>query len=190
MTDDFRGARVRPFRALVFDPSVAGDMQTLVAPPYDVIGPEYRDELASRNPWNVVGIDLPSILYDTVAATATEAFREWRTWPAPRRGEVVRQLGVELRRHKEALGRLVTLEMGKILSEGLGEVQEMIEALKSPPCDIIAVANELGMGIVPENRMVRRFRDLAGLVNQQVAALADEVILMVSGIPFKIKEQN
>lgn len=47
-------------------------MQTLVAPPYDVIGPEYRDELASRNQWNVVGIDLPSIPYDTVAATITD----------------------------------------------------------------------------------------------------------------------
>ena len=65
--------------------------------------------------------------YEQVAATADEAFREWRTWPAPRRGEVVRQLGDELRRHKEALGRLVTLEMGKIISEGLGEVQEMID---------------------------------------------------------------
>ena len=72
VTDDFRGARVRPFRALVFDPAVAGDMQTLVAPPYDVIGPEYRDELASRNQWNVVGIDLPSIPYDTVAATIAD----------------------------------------------------------------------------------------------------------------------
>ncbi len=72
VTDDFRGARVRPFRALVFDPAVAGDMQTLVAPPYDVIGPEYRDELASRNQWNVVGIDLPSLPYETVAATIAD----------------------------------------------------------------------------------------------------------------------
>ena len=65
--------------------------------------------------------------YERVAAVSLEAFREWRTWPAPRRGEVVRQLGEELRAHKEELGRLVTLEVGKILSEGLGEVQEMID---------------------------------------------------------------
>jgi aldehyde dehydrogenase (NAD+) len=65
--------------------------------------------------------------YERVAAVTLEAFREWRTWPAPRRGEVVRQLGEELRVHKEELGRLVTLEVGKILSEGLGEVQEMID---------------------------------------------------------------
>jgi len=56
----------------VFNPAVAGDMQTLVAPPYDVIGPEYRDELAGRSQWNVVGIDLPSIPYDTVAATIAD----------------------------------------------------------------------------------------------------------------------
>ena len=47
--------------------------------------------------------------------------------PAPRRGEIVRQIGVALREKKEALGRLVSLEMGKILTEGLGEVQEMID---------------------------------------------------------------
>jgi aldehyde dehydrogenase (NAD+) len=58
---------------------------------------------------------------------AHQAFLGWRVVPAPVRGELVRLLGEELRRHKEALGRLVTLEAGKILSEGLGEVQEMID---------------------------------------------------------------
>ncbi len=65
--------------------------------------------------------------YNSVVAAAAAGFDEWRLWPAPRRGEIVRQLGLELRRHKEELGRLVTLETGKILSEGLGEVQEMID---------------------------------------------------------------
>ncbi|CAA0091344.1 Succinate-semialdehyde dehydrogenase [NADP(+)] [Starkeya nomas] len=55
------------------------------------------------------------------------AFEAWRTVPAPRRGELVRLLGEELRAHKAELGRLVTLEAGKIVSEGLGEVQEMID---------------------------------------------------------------
>lgn len=58
---------------------------------------------------------------------AHEAFLAWRNIPAPRRGELVRQLGEELRAERETLGRLVTLEAGKILSEGLGEVQEMID---------------------------------------------------------------
>ena len=65
--------------------------------------------------------------YERVMATTVEAFETWRTWTAPARGEVVRQLGDALRRHKDALGRLVTLEMGKVLSEGHGEVQEMID---------------------------------------------------------------
>src|SRR5689334_12970625 len=60
-------------------------------------------------------------------ASAHEAFLEWRKIPAPRRGELVRLLGEEARREKTALGRLVTLEAGKIISEGLGEVQEMID---------------------------------------------------------------
>jgi len=58
---------------------------------------------------------------------ATAAFRVWREVPAPSRGELVRLLGAELRAAKNALGRLVTLETGKILQEGLGEVQEMID---------------------------------------------------------------
>jgi aldehyde dehydrogenase (NAD+) len=62
-----------------------------------------------------------------IIATARDAFRQWRTVPAPVRGELVRLLGEELRAAKEPLGRLVSLEAGKILSEGQGEVQEMID---------------------------------------------------------------
>lgn len=64
---------------------------------------------------------------DAMIARAHEAFLAWRKVPAPRRGEFVRLLGEELRREKDALGALVTLECGKILQEGLGEVQEMID---------------------------------------------------------------
>lgn len=65
--------------------------------------------------------------YEKVISKAEEAFKEWRTWPAPKRGEVVRQVGEALRQHKESLGKLVSYEMGKSLQEGLGEVQEMID---------------------------------------------------------------
>ena len=68
--------------------------------------------------------------HDSACATVAKAyvaFEQWRTVPAPRRGEFVRLLGEELRASKEALGRLVTIEAGKILSEGQGEVQEMID---------------------------------------------------------------
>ena len=62
--------------------------------------------------------------YEMVAARAAAAFKQWRTVPAPKRGEVVRQIGLELRRRKDALGTLVSYEMGKSLQEGKGEVQE------------------------------------------------------------------
>lgn len=65
--------------------------------------------------------------YDTVIEKAQEAFLQWRQWPAPRRGEVVRQVGEALRANKKELGRLVSYEMGKSLQEGYGEVQEMID---------------------------------------------------------------
>jgi aldehyde dehydrogenase (NAD+) len=65
--------------------------------------------------------------YNTVIDSAEKAFTEWRTVPAPKRGEVVRQIGEELRKYKEPLGQLVSYEMGKSLEEGLGEVQEMID---------------------------------------------------------------
>jgi aldehyde dehydrogenase (NAD+) len=64
---------------------------------------------------------------DQKIAAATEAFKKWRTVPAPRRGELVRLLGEELRKYKDALGALVTAECGKIFEEGKGEVQEMID---------------------------------------------------------------
>jgi len=65
--------------------------------------------------------------YEEVMNKATEAFLQWRMWPSPKRGEVVRQVGEALRKYKEPLGKLVSYEMGKSLQEGYGEVQEMID---------------------------------------------------------------
>ena len=65
--------------------------------------------------------------YEHVVKTAQEAFLKWRSTPAPVRGQIVREVGDELRKHKEQLGKLITLEMGKILAEGTGEVQEAID---------------------------------------------------------------
>jgi len=65
--------------------------------------------------------------YKEIVSTSQKAFKEWRVIPAPRRGEVVRQIGNELRKQKEHLGKLVSYEMGKSYQEGLGEVQEMID---------------------------------------------------------------
>ncbi|WP_299519307.1 aldehyde dehydrogenase family protein [Winogradskyella sp.] len=65
--------------------------------------------------------------YEKAMSAATEAFKTWRVMPAPQRGEIVRQFGEKLREKKEALGKLVSYEMGKSYQEGLGEVQEMID---------------------------------------------------------------
>lgn len=65
--------------------------------------------------------------YSHTIQRAKEAFLEWQNWPAPKRGEVVRQIGQALREHKDPLGKLVSYEMGKSLQEGYGEVQEMID---------------------------------------------------------------
>lgn len=65
--------------------------------------------------------------YESVVTKAQDAFLEWRLWPAPKRGDIVRQIGDVLRENKLPLGKLVSYEMGKSLQEGLGEVQEMID---------------------------------------------------------------
>ena len=74
---------------------------------------------------SVTSVDKSS--YEKVMATAQAAFEAWRLWPAPKRGEVVRQVGEALRKNKQSLGQLVSYEMGKSLQEGYGEVQEMID---------------------------------------------------------------
>lgn len=65
--------------------------------------------------------------YEKAVVATSAAQKVWRDVPAPQRGEIVRQIGDKLRKHKEELGKLVSLEMGKILPEGLGEVQEYID---------------------------------------------------------------
>jgi aldehyde dehydrogenase (NAD+) len=96
----------------------------------------------------------------TAAARAVTAFETWRSVPAPRRGELVRLLGEELRAAKEPLARLVTLESGKIVQEGLGEVQEMIDI-----CDFaVGLSRQLyGLTIAserPSHRMMEQWHPL------------------------------
>lgn len=88
-------------------------------------------------------------------ARAAEAFRAWRRVPAPRRGEFVRLLGEELRRAKADLGLLVSIEVGKVLSEGLGEVQEMIDI-----CDFaVGLSRQLGGLCLPSERPDHRITE-------------------------------
>src|ERR1700743_699674 len=98
--------------------------------------------------------------YDKVMKAATEAFKNWRTIPAPKRGEIVRQFGDKLRLHKHHLGELVSYEMGKSLQEGLGEVQEMIDI-----CDLAVGLSRQLNGLTmhserPLHRMYEQYHPL------------------------------
>ena len=66
-------------------------------------------------------------------------------------------------------------------------VDRLLDVLQNPPCNIILVSNEVGMGIVPENAMAREFRDIAGIINQKVANVSTEAWLLCSGLPVKLK---
>ena len=129
--------------------------------------------------------------YEKVIRTAGEAFAQWKKIPAPKRGEVVRQIGMALREHKEDLGFLVSLEMGKIYQEGLGEVQEMIDI-----CDFAVGQSRQLYGFTmqserPDHRMYDQYHPLGivGLVtafnfpvavwawNAMIAAVAGDVVV-------------
>src|SRR5258707_9152145 len=147
-------------------------------------------ELVSRSP--IDGAKIGRVVIgdaSEAAARAAQAFVKWRTVPAPRRGELVRLLGEELRAAKEPLARLVTLECGKILQEGLGEVQEMIDI-----CDFaVGLSRQLyGLTIAserPSHRMMEQWHPLGPLLvisafNFPVAVWASNAALaLVCGDP-------
>ena len=121
-------------------------------------------KLTSFNPTTgepIATVMLASVAaYDRVAAAATTAFQTWRELPAPKRGEVVRDLGEALRQVKEPLGDLVSLEMGKIRAEGHGEVQEMIDI-----CDFATGLSRQLYGLTiaserPGHRMMEQWHPL------------------------------
>jgi aldehyde dehydrogenase (NAD+) len=101
--------------------------------------------------------------YEKVIQTAQQAFKTWRSTPAPQRGDIVRQIGDKLRHYKDPLGRLVAYEMGKSLQEGWGEVQEMIDI-----CDFALGLSRQLYGLTmhserPDHRMYEQYHPL-GLV--------------------------
>ena len=123
-----------------------------------------RGDIVVKSP--IDGAEIGRVKSDTAAeveakiATSVVAFEAWRNVPAPRRGELIRLFGEELRANKDALGRLVTVEAGKILQEGLGEVQEMIDI-----CDFaVGLSRQLyGLTIAserPGHRMMETWHPL------------------------------
>jgi len=116
--------------------------------------PTLGDKVASISPIN--GIEIASINnallsdYEHIVTKAEAAFKQWREVPAPVRGEIVRQIGNALRDAKDDLGYLVSYEMGKVYSEGLGEVQEMIDI-----CDFAVGQSRLLSGITMHSERVK-----------------------------------
>jgi aldehyde dehydrogenase (NAD+) len=98
--------------------------------------------------------------YERTIAKSIDVFRRWRMFPAPKRGQIVREIGEELRRFKDDLGTLVTLETGKILAEGKGEVQEMIDIADFA----VGLSRQLyGLTIAserPDHRMLEQWQPL------------------------------
>jgi aldehyde dehydrogenase (NAD+) len=128
------------------------------------LAPYLGNDIAARSP--IDGTTIANLRahtrreIDVAIGEAHAAFLAWRTVPAPKRGELVRLFGEELRMHKEALGKLVTLEAGKIVQEGLGEVQEMIDI-----CDFaVGLSRQLyGLTIASErseHRMMEQWHPL------------------------------
>jgi adenosylcobinamide kinase/adenosylcobinamide-phosphate guanylyltransferase len=88
----------------------------------------------------------------------------------------------------------LTLLVSNLLLSGekkiLEEIKELVDKVKKMKATLLVVSNEVGMGIVPDNNLARQFRDIAGRANQLIARAADEVYLVVSGIPVKVKKEG
>lgn len=158
-------------------------------------GWEHRENIKSTSPIDesvIAEISWTSEdQFEEVVQEAQKAFHKWRQVPAPQRGEMVRQIGDALRKNKEDLGRLVTLENGKILQEGLGEVQEMIDI-----CDFAVGLSRQLYGFTmqserPEHRLYDQYHPLGivGVIsafnfpvavwswNTMIAAVCGDVVI-------------
>lgn len=120
--------------------------------------------------------------------------REWQTFEAPY------DIPAVLKKIKGKSGIIIldclTLLVSNLMLKGgkndveiEKEILKIISLLKQAKSDSIIISNEVGLGIVPQNKLARQFRDVAGIINQRVASDADEVIFMVSGMPLTLKKK-
>ncbi len=117
----------------------------------------------------------------------------WRTIEEPL--EIARVLARPPADSDGILVDCVTLWLSNVLLEEgpraiAGRSDELLRALERAPCDVILVSNEVGLGIVPEHRLGRVFRDEAGRLNQRLAAAADDVVFITAGLPLTLKGAN
>lgn len=146
--------------------------------------------------------------FDSEMATRIERHKQsrpdyWHTYETHRDiGELIKRKGHD---YSVVLLECVTTLLSNLLFDETGDlppeqmdfaalevllnqqIEQLIAACQHSECDIVIVTNELGLGIVPENRLARHFREIAGKINQRLAQAADEVHFVVSGIDMKIK---
>jgi adenosylcobinamide kinase/adenosylcobinamide-phosphate guanylyltransferase len=129
-----------------------------------------------------------------VARHQKERSQDWVTVDAPL--ELPKAILQNSRRANVILVDCLTLWMSNLLIETGDEnkiektISQLIDAIEKAECPIILVSNEVGSGIVPQNRLARQFRDMAGWLNQAVARCANKVVWMVAGIPVTVKSVN
>jgi adenosylcobinamide kinase/adenosylcobinamide-phosphate guanylyltransferase len=139
-------------------------------------------------PWIYVatGEALDAEMGERIAAHRARRGNGWTTLDAPR------ALAATLSQHATApvLVDCLTLWLSNLMMADAAiedEIERLVAALAKVPGPVVLVANEVGSGIVPDNALARRFRDLQGGLNQRIAAVADRVVLMVAGLPLILK---
>jgi adenosylcobinamide kinase / adenosylcobinamide-phosphate guanylyltransferase len=151
---------------------------------------------AGRRIFIATAVALDDEMRERVARHRAERGKEWVTIEAPL------QLPETIETQASQTGNVVLvdcltfwinnllLESAELAAEVQKKIPQLVEALASARCPVILVSNEVGAGIVPENRLARSFRDLAGSMNQAVAACATEVVWVVAGIPVPVKSKR
>jgi len=148
-------------------------------------------ELAGRRAYIATAQALDEEMMAKIAKHRQDRGKAWDTYEEPlAAAELLRKLSG---RYEVALLDCLTLWLSNVMAhtDGDGAVQsrseDLVKAIREFGGACIVVSNEVGLGIVPDNPLARKFRDLAGMLNQKVAKAADEVYFTASGIPVKIK---
>jgi len=126
---------------------------------------------------------------ERIAAHRARRGRFWRTVEAPL--ELAPAIAAEVTQERPLLVDCLTLWLSNLILAGRRpdrEADELVWELRKAAGPVVLVANEVGMGLVPETPLGRRFRDAAGWLNQEVAAIADRVVFVAAGLPLVLKE--
>lgn len=146
--------------------------------------------MAERAVYIATAEALDTEMAERIAKHKSRRGSEWRTVSEPR--DLVRALRDTDGEHPRLVDCLTLWLSNVMLSDGdwHGEAAALADALPGLEAPVVLVSNEVGAGIVPENRLARDFRDAAGQVNQMIAAVCDEVYLTVAGYPVKVKPND